>query len=74
MTTAAELAAKTDCADLKRRLLVLQDKLDMRDNTVFRLNALLETHDLERAERDAQIVALRAELAEARAGIVAPPY
>jgi hypothetical protein len=72
--TAAELAAKTDCADLKRRLLVLQDKLDMRDNTVFRLNALLETRDLERAERDAQIAALRAELAEARAGIMAPPY
>jgi hypothetical protein len=68
MTTAAEAIARTDCADLKRRLLVLQDKLDMRDSTVFRLNALLVIYERERDVAEATIARLTAELAAARAG------
>ena len=41
---------------------------------VDRLNKLLVQHERELDEAEATIIALRAELAEVRAGIVAPPY
>jgi hypothetical protein len=81
MTTAAELAARTDCADLARDLNA--ERICNRQHLarIGRLNALLVTYERERDEREAQIIVLHArvarleaELAEARAGIVAPPY
>jgi uncharacterized protein involved in exopolysaccharide biosynthesis len=81
MTTAAEALARTDCADLRRDLDA--ERVCNRNHLahINRLNALLVTYERERDERETQIAArnatiaaLRAELAEARAGIVAPPY
>ena len=81
MTTAAELAAQTTCADLRRQLDTERERNLKHLECIGRLNKLLVTYESERDERDAQIIALRArvarltaELAEARAGIVAPPY
>jgi predicted RNase H-like nuclease (RuvC/YqgF family) len=102
MTTAAELAAQTACADLRIRLENAQQVVEARDKTINRLNALLvpyerritelenQCDDLEakRAKllrevfecdgiitaRNCAIARLEAELAEARAGVVALPY
>jgi peptidoglycan hydrolase CwlO-like protein len=81
MTSAAELAAQTACADLRAKLECVNRQNDTLAGRVQRLNALLVVYERERDERETQIaarnatiVALRAELAEARAGVVALPY
>ena len=74
MPTAAEALARTDCDDLRKELETRDRCIAVLNARVNRLNALLVTLERERTEADATITALRAELAELRAGIVAPPY
>ena len=74
MTTAAELGYKTECDDLRRQLDA--ERMCNRNHigTIQRLNAKLVIYERERDVYEATIEKLTAELAEARKGIVKPPY
>ena len=74
MPTAAEALLTTDCADLRAKIATRDTMIDGLNARVGRLNKLLVQHERELDEAEATIIALRAELAEVRAGIVAPPY
>ena len=74
MPTAAEAISRTDCADLRKEIETRDRCIAVLNARVNRLNELLVTLNRERTEADATITALRAELAELRAGIVVPTY
>ena len=74
MTAAAELDARTACADLQRALDA--ERICNRHHIaqIGRLNALTVTLQQEIDHLTARLRLAQAELADARAGIVAPPY
>ena len=74
MTTAAELDSQTKCADLQRALDA--ERICSRQHLarISRLNALTVTQAAEIAQLTGALARAHAEAAEARAGIVAPPY
>lgn len=74
MTTAAELLARTDCADLRRDNEDLQRQNDVLTGRVARLNALLVIKEREAEAMEAAIITLQAELDAARAGLLELPY
>jgi len=74
MTTAAELDARTECADLRRALEAERTCNRNHLAQIGRLNALTVTQAAEIDHLVARLRLAQAELAEARAGIVAPPY
>jgi len=74
MTTAAELDARTECNDLRRQLEAERICNKTHIDRIQRLNAKLVIYERERDVYEATIERLADELAEARKGIVAPPY
>lgn len=69
MATAAELAARTECVDLERRLTLTLERITARDATIFRLNGLIVARDAEIDRLRTKLALCEAELADLRAGV-----
>ena len=74
MTSAAEAIARTECADLHRRIAALERTITAAEACKFRLNWLLGVRDSEIDALNRQLAKLQAELDAAREGVLELPY
>ena len=74
MTSAAELDARTRCADLARQLSIAQMTIAELQACRLRLNALVVVRDTDIDALHMAVTRLQAELDAARAGLLELPY